>query len=120
MLRQRRARMLDPLDQSGRGRAAEFFGVLPPGRQPGADHLRELDAVVAGGGDVLRDAQPRLGNGVEPAQIGVVVGEEDAARALRQRQQLFYRLAAADRLVESAEVCEMNGTSYRQTLRGQK
>ena len=99
MLRQRRARMLDPLDQSGRGRAAELFGVLLPGRQPGADHPREVDAVVAGGGNILRDAQARLGNGVEPAEIGVVVGEEDAARALRQRQQLFHRLAAAQRLV---------------------
>lgn len=32
----------------------------------------------------------------------------------------YIGVAAADRLVESAEVCEMNGTSYRQTLRGQK
>ena len=32
----------------------------------------------------------------------------------------YIGVAAADRLVESAEVVEMNGTSYRQTLRGQK
>ena len=32
----------------------------------------------------------------------------------------YIGVAAADRLVESAEVCEMNGTSYRQTLRGKK
>ena len=32
----------------------------------------------------------------------------------------YIGVAAADRLVESAEVIEMNGTSYRQTVRGQK
>ena len=91
--------MLDELDELGGGQPAEAGGALPPGRQPRAHDLGEVDAVVADGGDVFRDAEPGLRDGVEAADEGEVVGEEDAGRSLRQREQLLRGLVAARRIV---------------------
>ena len=94
--------MLDQPDQAGRRGGAHPGGVLPPGGQHGADDAGEGNAVIADGGDVLRDAEPGLRDGVEAADIGIVVGEKNTGRLFRLREQLLRDPAAALRIVEHA------------------
>lgn len=63
---------------------------------------RESRCVVAHHGDVLRDAQPRLRDGIVAAHGGEVIGEEDAGGPLRKRQQCFRFLCAAGGVVVDA------------------
>ena len=94
--------MLDPLYELLGSDPAQVLRVLLPCGQLGADHLGHVDAVVPRDGDILRDPKARLADGVDPADIGVIVGEEDAGGPLRQRQQPLCGLVAADRLMVHA------------------
>ena len=84
LFRQGDAGMLDHLDQLVGCRPAQHGGVLLVGHQLGLDHPREVDAIVAHHRDIVRDAQPRLRNGVVAAQRGEIIGEEDAGGPLRK------------------------------------
>ena len=87
LLRQSHTRMLDQLDQLIRCQPAKGFCVLLVGHQRGFDYPGEIDAIVSHHRDVLRDAQPRFGQGVVAAQCGKVIREDDAGGPLRQCQQ---------------------------------
>ena len=91
--------MFDAGDEAGGGEPPELRRVLLPGREPRADGLREVHPVVADDRDVLRDTQLQLAQGVDAADAGVIVREEDAARPLRQREEPLRRLITAHRLV---------------------
>ena len=99
LLRQSHTRMLDQLDQLIRCQPAKGFCVLLVGHQRGFDYPGEIDAIVSHHRDVLRDAQPRFGQGVVAAQCGKVIREDDAGGPLRQCQQRPGLLCAAIHIV---------------------
>ena len=89
--------MLNEADQLGGSCGAQCLGILAVGGE--VQNPGKMDAVVANGGDVLRNPQPGLPQGVETADIGVIVGEKDAGGPLRQLQQRPGVLRTPDRIV---------------------
>lgn len=86
--------MLNEINETFGGRRSHGFRILVVGGKPRGENVCQRNSIVTNDGNILRDSQPRLPDGVQAAQGGKIIRKEDAAGAVGQGEQLFRDLRA--------------------------
>ena len=65
--------MLDEINETFGGRRSHGFRILVVGGKPWGENVCQRNPIVTNDGNILRDSQPRLPDGVQAAQGGKII-----------------------------------------------